>query len=47
VGDVLVGVIALENQFGLVCASTPIEMGVKRFGSEWGSFSLAEVFLIA
>ena len=47
VGDVPVGVIALEDQFGLVCASTPIEMGAERFFSEWGSFRLAEVFLIA
>ena len=44
-GDVLVGVIALEDQFGLVCACTPIEMGPKGFGNEWGSFSLADVCL--
>ena len=47
VDNVPVGVIALEDQFGLVCASTPIEMGEKGFGSEWGSLSLAEVCLIA
>ena len=46
-GDVMVGVIAMEDQFGLVCASTPIEMRAKRFVSEWGSFSLAKMFLIA
>ena len=45
--DVTVGIIAMKDQFGFVCASTPIEMGAKRFFSEWGTFSLAKMFLIA